>query len=120
MARIQHLHEHTDPDDLLPADQYLLDDNIDAIATWTVTQRHIWTAEFEALLGARQARNKKRKRCYENLCLQTVSRPRCNRLRKTPADRNLSRCAPRWLRYAGSIAFRQVDVPLVYLFYLSM
>ena len=53
-------------------------------------------------------------------CLQTVSRPRCNRLLKTPTDRNLSRCAPRWLRYAGSIAFRQVDVPLVYLFYLSM
>ncbi|EJK63510.1 hypothetical protein THAOC_15825 [Thalassiosira oceanica] len=52
MARIKHLHYHTDPDDLLPADQYLLAENLDTVASWTVTRRQIWTAEFEASLAA--------------------------------------------------------------------
>ncbi|EJK44529.1 hypothetical protein THAOC_36919 [Thalassiosira oceanica] len=48
MARIKHLHNHTDPDDLLPDDQYLIAENLDTVASWTVTRRQIWTAEFEA------------------------------------------------------------------------
>ena len=50
MTRINHLHEHTDPDDLLPEDQYLLDEDTDNIATWNANRRHIWTAELETSL----------------------------------------------------------------------
>ncbi|EJK70486.1 hypothetical protein THAOC_08148 [Thalassiosira oceanica] len=57
MAQIKHLHNHTDPDDLLPADQYLLADNLDTVASWTTTRRPIWTAEFEASIAARDLIN---------------------------------------------------------------
>ena len=73
MARIQNLHNHTDPDDLLPADQYLLEENLADVASWNATRRQIWTAEFEASLAARRSRMLKRKRRYERLGLDPLN-----------------------------------------------
>ena len=67
MAQIQRLHHHTDPDDLLPDDQYLLNASLDEVASWNPTRRQIWKAEFEASLAARRSRNLKRKRRYKRL-----------------------------------------------------
>ena len=83
MARITHLHSHTDPDDLLPADQYLLDTNLNAVASWTATRRHIWTAEFEASLAARRSRTLKRKRPHDWLGPVPLTHNRRRKKRKT-------------------------------------
>ncbi|EJK74979.1 hypothetical protein THAOC_03312, partial [Thalassiosira oceanica] len=82
MARITHLHNHTDPDDLLPADQYLLDTNLNTVASWTATRRQIWTAEFEASLAARRSRTLKRKRRQDRLGLVPLNHKRRRKKRR--------------------------------------
>ncbi|EJK44889.1 hypothetical protein THAOC_36536 [Thalassiosira oceanica] len=73
MARITHLrHNHTDPDDLLPADKYLIETNLNTVASWSATRRQIWTADFEASLAARRSRTLQRKRRYERLGLEQL------------------------------------------------
>ena len=67
MAQIKRLHHHTDPDDLLPDDQYLLNASLEEMASWNATRRQIWKAELEASIAARRSRNLKRKRRYERL-----------------------------------------------------
>ncbi|EJK51627.1 hypothetical protein THAOC_29184 [Thalassiosira oceanica] len=89
MARITHLHNHTDPDDLLPADQYLpadqhlLDTNLNTVASWTATRRQIWTAEFEASLAARRSRTLKRKRRHDRLGLVPLNHNGRRKKRRT-------------------------------------
>ena len=80
MARITHLHENTDPDDLLPKDRYLLDQNIDDVAQWNEPQRHNFAAELEASLAERQARLEKRHRRRERLGVEV--RPRQSKQKK--------------------------------------
>ena len=80
MARITHLHENTDPDDLLPKDRYLLDQNLDEVAQWNEPQRHNFAAELEASLAERQARLEKRHRRRERLGVEV--RPRQSKRKK--------------------------------------
>ena len=74
MARINHLHQHTDPDDLLPEDRYLLEQDVGTVAQWNARKRQIWAAEFETSLAARRARRTKLKRRRERLGAATRSR----------------------------------------------
>ncbi|EJK72285.1 hypothetical protein THAOC_06194 [Thalassiosira oceanica] len=83
MARITHLHNHTDPDDLLPADQHLLDTDLNTVASWTATRRQIWTAEFEASLAARRSRPLKRKRRHDRLGLVPLNHKGRRKKRRT-------------------------------------
>ena len=89
MSRINHLHEHTDPDDLFPEDQHLLDEDIDNIATWSANQRHIWTAELETSLAARRARVTKRKRNQLRLGVIVTKEKRTKRRRQENRTRDL-------------------------------
>ena len=89
LARITHLHEHTDPDDLLPKDHYLLDQNLDDVALWNSRQRNIFEAEVRASLAERRARSERTRRRRTRLGVDVRPRQRKRRTkRRTGKDKD--------------------------------